>query len=250
MKIICEYCGTQFDTQGVKVCPNCGASFANNRVLETKILHENKKTQLELEKKAVELEQCKIENARKRSMLQQEQQSARAAKVLKIGCVIPVICVALIFIIGVIVSIFSTMTGGDTPSEYHSTEVITEVIEIPVSVGLNEVAETSKYTIVCDKFEVIEKKGFTPAKEYQYMSFHLVVQNKSEDKINTEKLIDCLADGTMCEVRWDSDRKRLPKYLNKGIKADGSVCFEVPIDTKSFDIKYGDYVTIHIENIL
>lgn len=248
MKITCEYCGAQFDTAVAKKCPNCGASFNDNDELAAKISHENKKAQPELEKEAIELERRKIENAQKSSIIRLEQQEARIGKIVKIGCAAPVICAAIIWVIFMAVGFLSLSTGSNSSDNHHSTTV-TQPAETPVTVGLNETAQTLKYTVVCDKFEVIERGVFTPTEGYQYMSFHLVVENKSEERINIESAVDCVADGIACTARFDSERKHLPKYLNKGTKTDGNICFEVPIGAKSFDIKYGDYVTIHIKNV-
>ncbi len=42
MKIYCDYCGTQIDTDKNNNCPNCGASFADNEGLKKALAREEK----------------------------------------------------------------------------------------------------------------------------------------------------------------------------------------------------------------
>lgn len=221
MKIICEYCGTQFNTDGVDVCPNCGASFENNSSMEQKVLQENKKTQLELEKKELELEQRRIETARNRSRLNFEKQGEQTAKIIKLGCAIPIICFAVFWVIFLIIGFGSAMKDEDTSrNHYYSSDVSSEVVETPVTVNFNEAGKTSKYSVICDSYQAIEIPYFKPAKGYRYVSFHLIVENTSDERLLLDESIDCLSDGIMCSSQWDTDRKTLPYAVNKGIKAE------------------------------
>lgn len=253
MKISCEYCGTQFETEVAHICPNCGASFDKNRIVEEKRTAENTKSRIEMERKRVELENRKIETERNRNTLHFMQQGIEVAKAVKIGCAIPIICFVLIIIVGTVMGIVEVVSQNDSnnpSSSYEDYDNTPEVIETPVTVNFNEVGETSKYAVMCDSYEIIDRYPFEPTMGYEYVTFHLIVENKSDERLETEQAIDCLADGIMCEERWDNNRLSLPGYINKGIKGAGYICFEVPINTVCFDIKYGDYITIHIDNTL
>ena len=47
MKIYCDYCGTQIDTDKNNNCPNCGASFADNERLKKALAREEKSAGLQ-----------------------------------------------------------------------------------------------------------------------------------------------------------------------------------------------------------
>lgn len=276
MQLKCEYCGAEVDTKKDKVCPFCGGSYDGNKEYEEKRAREEESKRIIMERRKLELEQRKREalegtDIGKRSQAsphysvpKQEPQHNILGGVVKRMIIMFVMVFILMIVSSAYVSIrsldflkddYSSPNVWNSPEDEEVTEgpVEVEYVEkedIPVTVDFNEVAETSKYTIKCDNFEVIDRYPFEPAKDYQYVTFHFVVENISDDRLDTDETIDCLVDGIMCQYQFDTERNEIPRYINKGIAGAGNICFEVPIAAESFDIKYGEYVTIHIENTL
>lgn len=249
MKITCEYCGVQFDTDTAKVCPGCSAAFDDNRIIEQRADADSKLTQMEVEKERLEVERRKIEAARAHARLQMEQKNERSINMIRLGCAIPlvIICVLIMLSVGVMLCVPDKPLTTMTP-ESASTEP--EIVDVPVTVGLNETGETSKYAITCDHFEIIDRGIFSPHKGYAFVNFHFTLQNKTDGEYRREETTDCIADGIMCDSMWDSERKTFPSFVGKGLTAEGNYCFEVPLDAEVFEIRYGNYITIRLENTL
>lgn len=271
MQLKCEYCGAEVDTKNDKVCPFCGGSYEGNKEYEEKRAREEEskriimeRRKLDLEQRRNEIEEDRIEQRRYATRLHREQHSARAGRSLAYFFIIVIISFILMSFFSIFTSMhafdfigadFSTPEVWDAPQDTYVSEDAEEVEYLPeedepVTVNFNEVAETSEYTIKCDGFEVIDRYPFEPAKNHQYVTFHFVVENVSDDRLDVDETIDCLVDGIMCQYQFDSERNEIPRYINKGITGAGNICFEVPINAEAFDIKYGEYVTIHIENTL
>lgn len=271
MVLKCEYCGAELDTKEDEVCPFCGGSYEHNKEYEEKRAREEESKRIIMERRKLNLEQRKNEIEQENIAIERHQ--SRAHNKRQLGGVVRktqliIFIAALIFVISGTFSMFGSMLPmrlmkdnfidsnvreempvADVSNE-DITNATTETADVPVTVNFNETATTSKYTIMCDSFEVIDCSPFEPTEGYQYVTFHFILENISDDTLITESTMDCLADGIMCTWQFDDDRKDIPVSINKGIKAAGDVCYEVPINAKAFDIKYGDYVTIHIENTL
>lgn len=251
MKIFCEYCGGQFEAERANFCPNCGAAFNDNDQVEHRIRHEQRLDDLEIEEQKMDLRerQAKIDD-----MHAKNRRMASERKIVHIGCIIPI---ALFFLAAAVVAfadIIQDRIINDIDDEPRSTVSVStqpEEEEVPVSAGFNEYAETVNYAVICDSFEQVDRYPFKPAQGYMYVNFHIVVKNTGIGEVDTTDDVMCLVDGIMMSDTWYSDKKQMSSVtLPAGVSAEGNVCFEVPIDAEEFELRYGDYVTIYIENTL
>jgi len=118
--------------------------------------------------------------------------------------------------------------------------------EEDVVVDFDEYAQTSKYKVKVNKYEVVEDKFNRLDDDYEYVKFHLLVENLT-DKELTKEDVNCIVDGIAQTNDFTSGYSDLPMFISKGLTVKGTATFEVPKDATSYDIKYGDYITIHIE---
>ena len=115
-----------------------------------------------------------------------------------------------------------------------------------ITVGFNEYAETSEYKVKVTKYEVVEDKFNRLDDSYEYIKFHLVVENISNKELTKEDVY-CIVDGVSQTNDLSSGYSNLPMFIAKDLAVTGTATFEIPKGTTSFDIRYGDNVTIHIE---
>jgi len=81
--------------------------------------------------------------------------------------------------------------------------------------------------------------------DYEYVKFHLVVENLKDSRLTKED-VNCIVDGIAQTNYYSSGYSDLPMFINKGLTVKGTATFEVPKNANSYEIKYGDYVTIKI----
>ncbi len=264
MRIICEYCGAQFESVGNKVCPHCGASFEDNDTIEAQREKRKKLDEIEVRQRQMDLDEREhqMANAEK-----QRKRIERNRKTMKAGCVYPVVIITALSIAFTIFSLtgifkdLSDWSSSDDDSDFDSDIVmdmfdeVTEEKAKTVKVGFNEVADMGDYTFVCDKIEETDRGAFKPTKGYMYVSFHLVIKNTSDEKIYPFSSVACSVDGVVCDETFVSEQKDFrPSSLPSGLSADGYVCFEVPKNAKTFELRYDgvddSIVTISVENTL
>ncbi len=263
MKILCEYCGAQFDSATNKACPHCGASFNDNDAIEALKAKQQQLDDIEMRQRQLDLDERKsrMEHAEK-----QRKQAARTQKKMSIGCLVPFLIMVLAFVVFVIFGVYNALSSegffsDSEDSDFYADDMIMDVFDEvtqgknTVEVGFNEVADMGNYTFVCDKVEKADRGVFKPTKGYMYVSFHLVIKNTGEEKIYPFSSVVCSVDGVICEDVFLSDQKDFrPSELPVGLSADGYVCFEVPQDAKTFELRYEDVdegsVVISVENTI
>ena len=179
----------------------------------------------------------------------------------KIIFIIPII----IFFISVIVAIifiakqfksFDNVTENNVSVFEDITNIIDEEIKnnikendnsfTEVIVGLDEFGQTEKYKVKITKYEVVPDKFNRLEEGYEYVKFYLIVENLLNEEIVKEDTY-CIVDGISQTNYMSSGYSDLPMFIAKGLTVKGEATFEVPINATSYDIKYGDYITIHIE---
>lgn len=270
MKIYCDYCGTQIDPAIHKNCPNCGGSYSNDDELRSIQARENKLEDLNIREKELKVDRIGIENDNLRNAGKQTGTSS-AAKALGIGCLVPVIIIALCFAAVFVVALIEVADEhfNDSPEDGTATSVSSSYsmsmpsisipdtdIEIPemwsnVTAEFDEFAETPIYSVKCDSIEKIRVYPYDPSQGYMFVTFHILIKNTGEEKYSPTEDIMCLVDGVMCEYQYDNNHKRLANTpIPSGVMAEGYKCFEVPVGAEYFDIKYGEYVTLHIKNTI
>ena len=220
MKFFCEYCGCRIDAEIDKKCPNCGASYKKNATF-IKLQNE--------------------ENERKDKIKDFQNQvfehTKSAFKFSKMFLIFPII----VFII--IIATFVTMTthiGRGISSINGASE------KSVTANGLNTAAKGSEYSAKVTGYEDVTFWHKEAQEGYKFVKFHIEVENLSNKQINKED-VNCVVDGVAQTNDFSSGYSTLPFFIGKGLTVKGEATFEVPIDAKSYDIKYGDNITIHIE---
>lgn len=235
MKFFCEYCGNRIDAEKDSKCPNCGASYKKNQSF------------------------IKLENERKQQIQTNNENAKKIANhifgIFQFSGVmffIPVV----IFIIIIITAII--MTTNVIKKNSNSDNNINEIFETApeetndneeqesIVVGLDEFAETKEYKVKVTKYEKQTDMFNRLDKDHEYVKFHLIVENLSDDRLTKED-VNCIVDGIAQTNYYSSGYSDLPMFINKGLTVKGVAVFEVPVNTTSYDIKYGDNIIIHIE---
>lgn len=222
MKFFCEYCGNRIDSNIDSKCPHCGASYKKNETF--KKLEEEHKLQMQKEK----------ENTHK---------TVRTfTKIFGLSFLIPALVSIVIFftIITLIVGVVKSQKGNNSFFDF-SLET-----EENVTVGIDEYGETSEYKVKVTSYEKEEDIFNQLDSGYEYIKFYLVVENKTNKEIRREDT-NCIVDGIAQTNYSIPGHSTIPLIINKKLTVKGETTFVVPTDATSYDIKYGDYVTIHIE---
>jgi len=230
MKFFCEYCGNRIDAEKDSKCPNCGASYKKNQSF----------IKLEAEKK--QQMQTNQENAQKIF-----NHVFGAFKISRIMFFIPIIVFIIIIVTAIILTSNNKPSYDDKNDFGEIFEDITgekEGQEIVVE-GLDAFAETEDYKVKVTKYETEEDMFNRLDDDYEYVKFHLVVENLKDSRLTKED-VNCIVDGIAQTNYYSSGYSDLPMFINKGLTVKGTATFEVPKNANSYEIKYGDYVTIKI----
>lgn len=231
MRIICEYCKNTIDTDKDSKCPNCNASYHDNKEFKERL----KKLK---EEKDIELETRKLQNETFKTVLGHTNRVFNSSKYIFI-------------FVGIFIMAIMILIGS---SVFKQTSKKVERLdnkpkEVEVEVNFEQYAETSEYKVMVDKVVDVKKlyDVLSPSEGKEYKAFHFIVQNKTEKSLLLPFHINCIVDDfAQKQVYYLSKYPGLPSYIDKGLKGEGYALFEVPKETKKFDIRYGDYVTIHI----
>ena len=223
MKFFCEYCGNRIDALKHDKCPHCGASYKKNKSF----------IKLEEEKK----KQQDINNEYKKQVFDY---TIGAMKFSRWFMIIPIL--AFVIILFVSIFTFSNIKKNSDPFSNIKVEEVTEDIEAEY----NEYAETSEYKVKVTKYEVVEDIFNKVEEGYELVKFHIIVENLTNNQIYKED-VNCIVDGIAQTNYLTSGYSDLTMFINKGLTVKGTSTFIVPKETDSYDIKYGDNITIHIE---
>ena len=152
----------------------------------------------------------------------------------------------LICIIGILVFIANkhlSSIKNDMPINNNSTNQSNDLITADVDVKI----KTKTFELSCDKLEISNDNYNN---DYRLVSFHVTLKNLSYQKIIVRDYDDfyCSVSNKLQTnvTNKDNERKKLSKTINVNESSDGYITFEVPKDTKVFDLKYEDAL-LHIE---
>ena len=217
MKFFCEYCGNRIDAEIDRKCPNCGASYRNNKNF-IKIQEEKNKQQ-------------EINTEFKNEVMNH---TLGVMKVSKLFFIIPVFI--FIVVIGVFITIFINVKKDfDFKNDIES-----------ITVNFNEFGKIKEYGVKVTKYEVVENKFDKPEEGYEYVKFYLMVENLTNKQITKEDVF-CIVDGVSQTNDFTSGYSDLPILIASKLTVTGTATFLVSKDATSYDIRYGDHITIHIE---
>lgn len=232
MKFFCEYCGNRIDAEVDDKCPNCGASYKKNKKFLK--LEEEKNKEKELHKEY------------KDKLFNHTLKFSKWILIIPIVLVLVGVTVFALFFNTIIKKANSIKEDSNSFFDLIENQISGEKEENNVTVDFNGYGETSEYKVKVTKYEIIEDKFNRLDSEYEYVKFHLQVENKTDKEIDSEDVF-CIVDGVSQNNYYYSGHSDLPFDISKGLTVKGTATFEVPKDATSYDIRYGDYVTIHIE---
>lgn len=237
MKFFCEYCGCRIDAEKDDKCPNCGASYKKNKKF------------LEMEEKKKKIEDKTIEFGN-----QIMDNVTNTMKFSKVFFIIPIIMFIVIAII--VFSNFIRMNNSrkesfdNTINDINNNQEVKQPEKVKkdseVTVGINEYGKTSKYQAKVTGYETVTFWYKEAKKGYEFVTFHLMVENLTDKQIDHED-VNCIVDGVAQTNTLTSGYSTLPFFIQSKLTVTGDATFEVPKNAKSYDIRYGDYITIHIE---
>ena len=155
--------------------------------------------------------------------------------------------VILIFVICILIFViskhFSSIKDNMPINNNESTNVSNDLITADVDVKI----KTKTFELSCDKLEISNDNYNN---DYRLVSFHVTLKNLSYQKIIVQDYDDfyCSVSNKLQTnvTNKDNERKKLSKTINVNESSDGYITFEVPKDTKVFDLKYEDAL-LHIE---
>lgn len=237
MKFFCEYCGCRIDAEKDTKCPNCGASYKKNK----------KFIELEEERKKAKQKTSEYANAIMDNTMS-------AMKFSKVIFIIPIIIFIIVFI--TMITHFvgvakrnnqnSNNNNNTTIKDNTNTSTNTEEKDKPVTVGMNEYGSTKTYRVKVTNYEVVTY-WYKEAKEgYEYVKFELMLENLTDSRL-TRANTNCIVDGVAMTNEMSSGYSSIPLLIDSSLTVTGEATFEVPKNATGYDIRYGDYVTIHIE---
>lgn len=236
MKFFCEYCGCRIDADIDKKCPNCGASYKKNATF-------------------IKLEKEKEERKDKFNEVQDRvfEHVNSTFKFSKVFMIIPIIVFIIILSVIIFGFVSSQKNYNNTKSntvktiidEKNDNSEETKTKDVTVT-GLNTYGETSDYKARVTNYEDVTFWYKEASAGYKFVKFYIEVENLSNNQIDRED-VNCIVNGVAQTNEFSSGYSTIPFFISKGLTVKGEATFEVPIDATSYDIRYGDYITIHIE---
>lgn len=162
------------------------------------------------------------------------------------GCLISIIVVIVLFLIIAIVS------GGEKESQVNlvgSEEIKESVNETAQSETqpenrfvVGDIVETEdlRITFVSANPYTSDNQFIQPKEGYEYWKFEFAFENISDEDQSVSSMLnwECYADDTMTDQTWIGDENGLDGTLSPGRKTQGSVYFEIPVDSQSIEIEY------------
>ena len=230
MKFHCEYCRELIDADKDKKCPSCGATYKDNK--EYKKLLEEKEQQKEQIKK------------------QQEFVQKQVMKVGKTAGVFAVAVPLLAFVIMGIIIFIGVREAKKNDNDFDTTfnkieekinDTIEDVEKEPVIV--NQEKSSNDYKVKFEKYKLEEQKDDN---EFDKLEITLIIEKISDTFMANGEEIYCLVDNV--SQKYDPFNSDTINYIkDKNIPETRKMTYYVPKNVKSFDIKYGNEVSFHID---
>ena len=228
MKFYCEYCRSQIDADKDKKCPSCNASYKDNKEYK-KLLEER-----EHQKEQIKEQQKFVQKQFKRIGITS-------------GIFALIIPIFALIIFGTIVYVGikeSKNSNSKFETDFNKKSEVVEDIEVEKDpVVINQEKSSADYKIKFEKYKLIEQKK---DKEFDKLEVILIVEKISDKFSAWGEEIYCLVNNvSQNKDHFNSDNSTYIK--DKNVPTSKKITFYIPKDTKSFDIKYGDEISFHID---
>lgn len=244
MHITCEHCGSTINVDKDRVCPGCKAPYNDNKMYKELLLEQERKRQIDLESKNIDLEI-------KKNFNDEFKGSKKGNKVIKIFAIV----IFIFAITGIICSIISSIKFDKEMEEDKNNnfnEIFDENNEL-ISVNLNEDADTGKYKIKCDEVLTNElydnfykDKKINPEDGYKYITVHILLNNYKDDDYYFISEVNLLTNGIANENIYDWNRKEIEMLVPANMTKSGYYTFKVKEEEKNYIIRIGNKVEIKI----
>ena len=223
MKFFCEYCGNRIDAEKDHKCPNCGASYKKNKEFIKQ--QEEKKKNLEMN------------NEYKHKIINHVLGTMKFSRFFML---IPIIVFVLVFAI-IITGIISVerKSNNKQDNNINVQDIFDSVMgedskeQEKVTVNFNEFAETEEYKVKVEKYEVVEDTFNRLESGYEYVKFHLIVENLTTRELTKED-VNCIVDGVAQTNKLSSGYSDLPMFIARELAVKGTATFIVPTDKPVF----------------
>ena len=243
MKLFCEFCGSTINTEVDNKCPHCGADFSQNQHVQD---YHNFHNSIEYQKEQYNLQQEYLETERIKNRIKTEKSINATNKVMRIGCLIPIIIFILAITCVVIISIIPEFYSEPTTT----TTTATEYIEPYHKVVLGETVETRNYKLVCDKWEYYNPNSYAIVDGEKYIRFHFIFTNTTDKTImDDEEIYIYDSNGNTCSTQASiSNELRNERLLSQQVPAgkphSGWIYLIVPEGENAITITYGENIEI------
>ena len=260
LKATCAHCGYAIDLEKDSACPKCGAAYDRSKHVERYNELQDQMNQLKVDTAEAELESLKLDNARKRQQLQNNQHDRHNSAPVVRKKNYPIVVVLII--VGLLALAFVCVAFGvvrDVIGEINSGRVTeatpAPIVESLVEVGFNESAELNQYSIICDAVEEYYYPYDKPQEGFRYLKMHLIITNKTDKDFRVWDSMKCTYKKGDYEINAEANtihssdlgtkiyRKNIPAHAS----AEGWVYFEVPVDTE-VRLYCGEYVVLNLSS--
>jgi hypothetical protein len=258
MQIKCHYCGASVDAAKQSACPNCGASLSDNEQYQEyhaeKQKFYNDYKQLLLKDKEARIKKQQLENEKAKTAPKTvvrnhyyETNASFAKKKAKIGCLVPIITFATLFVIGIIGSVFS-----EDHAIYDPVETVDTYVEPHHNAVAGEIIQTRDYQVVLDKWGYYTPEHYAINDGEKYIKFHFTYTNTSKQQIFDDEQIFCYdSNGRQCDSQYgisdeDKTAKMSSQWIYPGKSYSGWVYFCLPESETRVTLTYGDNIEISI----
>ena len=247
MQITCEFCGASVNIKEDDMCPNCGASYADN-------VDYQERKRIELEKEKLEIEKRKNTYKKRQETARKKANAKRKQRRLSTWiCVLCLIFFMVPVLVGIVIGLYEGFTGNDIWNEdYNYNDIVIEnEPEFVLGTGTyNETISNNVYTVKIDSIKECNREYYTPSNGYMFVEVHFVLTNIHTEEYQVwEEKVDCIANGFVQQRCWDTERHQISTdFIRPGLSIDGWEVFEIPIDTQVVEIQYGDYIKIVVDS--
>lgn len=230
MRITCEHCGTGINTDKDKRCPNCGASYANNKEYREERDTKRKHTDYDFREREAEIRAKELGN----QMIEKTLDAQSRFKLFPI-----IVFLLALAIIGFVVYKMFNFSAENKTFQHPEEETIT--------VQFNENAISNEYDIKCDGITKYKRDEFEKeSNDVDIYNFHIVLNNKSDSFILTDKIGLTYTDDKGNEnISAKKHMQNMEEYKNaltsiamNKVVYTGNLSFEIPTYVKDVKIIY------------
>lgn len=246
VKIICQFCGANVNVSEDHLCPNCGASLADNEQLQNL-------RKMAAERNALNLEHEKLRKERIKNQVESEKQVAKARNGFYkfiTGIRIAGLLFLVFFLGSAFLSAFGVFDSNDSNDSYLEE---TEYVEPFHAAQFGETVVARDYTIALTDWDYYTPNSYAIHDDEIYVKFYFTYTNTTNEKVYDDTDIYCyLENGKECDNQWSiSDSDRQAKFDSQtvmpGKSYSGWIYFTIPKGETRLTVMYGESVEFSVD---